>query len=133
MVTRRFLAPVALNGAEIRIRRRIRGSNIFLSFAFLVMVIDFAVRAATPPKSGERRDNSWNDAHADFAKWRQKLRWPSGEAIRLGPNRKGEIDFGACRPPRRRLREARQPFRLAQFLREASPLETISLGEMLAM
>src|SRR5262249_6248326 len=57
------------------------------------MAIDFAVRAATPPKAGERRDSAWYDAQADFSKWRQKLRWPSGEAIRLGPGQKGEIDF----------------------------------------
>jgi hypothetical protein len=57
------------------------------------MAIDFAVRAATPPKPGERRDDAWYDAQADFSKWRQKLRWPSGGAIRLGPEKKGEIDF----------------------------------------
>jgi hypothetical protein len=57
------------------------------------MAIDFAVRAATPLKSGEKRDDAWYDAQADFSRWRQKLRWPSGEAIRLGAQRKGEIDF----------------------------------------
>src|SRR5947209_4799094 len=57
------------------------------------MAIDFAVRAATPVKDGEELDGTWYDAHADFSKWRQKLRWPSGETIRLGKNGRGEIDF----------------------------------------
>src|SRR5258707_4498131 len=48
------------------------------------MAIDFAERAATPVKDGEKLDSTWYDAHADFSKWRQKLRWPSGETIRLG-------------------------------------------------
>jgi cellulose biosynthesis protein BcsQ len=57
------------------------------------MAIDFAVRAATPLKEGERLSSSWYQEHADFSKWRQKLRWPSGEAVQLGSNGKGEIDF----------------------------------------
>jgi hypothetical protein len=70
--------------------KELRGQE---SQGIIDMAIDFAVRAATPPKSGEQRDEAWYDAQADFSKWRQKLRWPSGEAIRLGPERKGEIDF----------------------------------------
>lgn len=57
------------------------------------MAIDFAVRAATPPKAGEQTDSAWYTAYADFSKWRQKLRWPSGESIKLGKDSKGEIDF----------------------------------------
>jgi len=57
------------------------------------MAIDFAVRAATPLKIGEGADDKWYLPYADFSKWRQRLRWPSGEEIRLGPEGKGEIDF----------------------------------------
>jgi hypothetical protein len=56
------------------------------------MAIDFAVRAATPSKDKES-DSKWYEAYADFSKWRHKLRWPSGEAIRLGKDGRGEIDF----------------------------------------
>ena len=57
------------------------------------MVIDFAVRAATPVKQGETLSGNWYEAYADFSKWRQKLRWPSGEAVQLGKDGRGEIDF----------------------------------------
>src|SRR5262245_1267249 len=57
------------------------------------MAIDFAVRAATPVKAGERLSDRWYTAHADFSKWRQKLRWSSGETVQLGKFRKGGIDF----------------------------------------
>jgi len=57
------------------------------------MVIDFAVRAATPMKEAERLSDTWHEVHADFSKWRQKLRWSSGETIRLGKSRNGGIDF----------------------------------------
>jgi MinD-like ATPase involved in chromosome partitioning or flagellar assembly len=57
------------------------------------MAIDFAVRAATPVKNGEKLNSTWYDAHADFSKWRQKLRRPSGETIGLGKSGSGEIDF----------------------------------------
>jgi cellulose biosynthesis protein BcsQ len=57
------------------------------------MAIDFAVRAATPMKDDESRREGWYQEHADFAKWRQRLHWPSGERIRLGRNGRGEIDF----------------------------------------
>jgi hypothetical protein len=57
------------------------------------MAMDFAVRAATPVRQGEQRSGKWHEDHADFSKWRQKLRWPSGEAVRLGKQGKGEIDF----------------------------------------
>ncbi|MFB9982646.1 KGGVGR-motif variant AAA ATPase [Mesorhizobium kowhaii] len=74
-----FLSDKELNGQQ--------------SQGVIDMAIDFAVRAATPPKPGEKRDSAWYDAQADFSKWRQKLRWPSGEAIGLGADHKGEIDF----------------------------------------
>ena len=74
-----FLSDKELSGQELQ--------------GVIDMAIDFAVRAATPPKSGEQRNDAWYDAQADFSNWRQKLRWPSGEAIRLGAERKGEIDF----------------------------------------
>jgi hypothetical protein len=57
------------------------------------MAIDFAARAATPTTSREKSDSKWYVPYADFSKWRQKLRWPSGEAIRLGREGTGEIDF----------------------------------------
>jgi cellulose biosynthesis protein BcsQ len=57
------------------------------------MAMDFAVRAATPLRQGEKRGDKWVEEYADFSKWRQKLRWPSGEALRLGKEGKGEIDF----------------------------------------
>ena len=57
------------------------------------MVMDFAVQAATPVQEGEQRDDTWYTTRADFSKWRQKLRWPSGEPIRLGAGGRGEIDF----------------------------------------
>jgi hypothetical protein len=57
------------------------------------MAVDFAVRAATPVKNGSRIDDKWYEAYADFSKWRQKLRWPSGAAVRLGKDGRGEIDF----------------------------------------
>jgi hypothetical protein len=57
------------------------------------MVIDFAVRAATPVESGQELNEKWYEPYADFSKWRQRLRWPSGETLRLGKNGKGQIDF----------------------------------------
>ena len=57
------------------------------------MALDFAVRAATPSESGQARSEKWYEQHADFSKWRQRLRWPSGETLRLGGNGKGQIDF----------------------------------------
>jgi MinD-like ATPase involved in chromosome partitioning or flagellar assembly/energy-coupling factor transporter ATP-binding protein EcfA2 len=57
------------------------------------MVIDFAVRTATPVKEGERLSDKWHEVHADFSKWRQKLRWSSGETVRLGKTGTGGIDF----------------------------------------
>jgi cellulose biosynthesis protein BcsQ len=57
------------------------------------MAIDFAVRAATPMQGDESRRSGWYHEHADFAKWRQRLHWPSGERVRLGRNGRGEIDF----------------------------------------
>ena len=57
------------------------------------MAMDFAARAATPVRKGEKRNDDWYDAYADFSKWRQKLRWPSGDAVQLGKDRTGEIDF----------------------------------------
>jgi hypothetical protein len=57
------------------------------------MAMDFAARAATPAREGEKRDNQWYETYADFSKWRQKLRWPSGDAVRLGRDGTGEIDF----------------------------------------
>lgn len=74
-----FLTDKELNGQE--------------SQGVIDMAIDFAVRAATPLKEGESLSKTWYHEHADFAKWRQKLRWPSGETVRLGSNGKGEIDF----------------------------------------
>jgi hypothetical protein len=57
------------------------------------MAIDFAIRAATPAKKGEKVAENWYETHADFSKWRQQLRWPSGDAVELGRNGRGEIDF----------------------------------------
>jgi hypothetical protein len=57
------------------------------------MVLAYAARAATPLSGGELQDERWLEAQADFSKWRQKLRWPSGEAVRLGKQGRGEIDF----------------------------------------
>ena len=57
------------------------------------MTLDFAVRAATPPESGQALSEKWYEPHADFSKWRQRLRWTSGEMLKLGGNEKGEIDF----------------------------------------
>jgi hypothetical protein len=57
------------------------------------MAIDLAVRAATPVREGEQLSDEWYELYADFSKWRQKLRWPSGEPVRLGKNGRGEIDF----------------------------------------
>jgi MinD-like ATPase involved in chromosome partitioning or flagellar assembly len=53
------------------------------------MVVDFAVRAATPMKQGEI--STWYEAYADFSKWQQRLRWPSGEPVQFGAE--GKIDF----------------------------------------
>ena len=57
------------------------------------MALDFAVRAATPPESGQALSEKWYEPHADFSKWRQRLRWPSGEMLKLGKSGKGQIDF----------------------------------------
>jgi len=57
------------------------------------MALDFAVRAATPPESGRGLSEKWYEPHADFSKWRQRLRWPSGDMLNLGESGKGQIDF----------------------------------------
>lgn len=57
------------------------------------MAMDFAVRAATPVTSGEGLGPDWYLEHADFSKWRKKLRWPSGGTVALGSNGRGGIDF----------------------------------------
>ena len=57
------------------------------------MVIDFAVRAATPNAEGETLSSTWYEPYADFSKWQQKLRWPSGQAVQFGVDGRGGIDF----------------------------------------
>jgi hypothetical protein len=57
------------------------------------MVIDFAVRAATPKAQGQTLSSTWYEAYADFSKWQQKLRWPSGQAVQFGVDGQGGIEF----------------------------------------
>ena len=57
------------------------------------MALDYAVSAATPTSGPIRSDDQWIEARADFSKWSQKLRWPSGERISLGKDGAGKIEF----------------------------------------
>ncbi len=57
------------------------------------MMVDFAVRAATPAQEGEKQQADWYEKLADFSKWRKRLHWPSGEIVRLGRYGAGRIDF----------------------------------------
>jgi cellulose biosynthesis protein BcsQ len=57
------------------------------------MVLEYARRAAAPPPPGEAVDTRWYEKHADFSKWKKRLRWPSGDDLRLGPDGRGSIDF----------------------------------------
>lgn len=86
-----FLADKELSGQE--------------SQGVIDMVLDFAARAATPSIVGEKRDSQWYVEFADFSKWRQKLRWPSGNSVRLGRNGRVKLiscQLGAKQPSTRR-------------------------------
>jgi hypothetical protein len=54
------------------------------------------VRAATPVNQGKTLSGNWYEAYADFSMWRQKLRWPSGESVRLGKDGRltRDVDIG---------------------------------------
>jgi WD40 repeat protein/MinD-like ATPase involved in chromosome partitioning or flagellar assembly len=54
-------------------------------------MVDFAQRMATPPLSGEIRDDNWYRSHADVANWSKRLLWPSGEDAKT--LRGGTVDF----------------------------------------
>jgi len=63
----------------------------FESQGVIDLMVDFSQRLATPPSSGEVRDEKWYQQHADASRWSRRLLWPSGDDART--TRGGHIDF----------------------------------------
>jgi MinD-like ATPase involved in chromosome partitioning or flagellar assembly len=55
------------------------------------LMVDFAVRLATPADPDESTHAGWYRSYADISKWTKKLSWPGGETAVMGLS--GSIDF----------------------------------------